>query len=202
MDKGVGAPRQPIPKIAPEPPSYGHAGSERQYKPESGRGLPFWMVLVAMFLFPFFYHAGTELYVLARAALFPKVEVKSQPEANLGRQEELKALEKLAAILESQTKILGEGAGKVVVIHPSYPSAFSFDFEKAKIYELSGINLDDPPAGADKLEKIKSVELLYELAESLDRMVLFAAQNNVSEFHVKNAIEWKKRVLKRIQELR
>lgn len=164
------------------------------------------MVLLAMFLFPFFFHAGTDLYMLARAALFSKVEaVKQQagrPDSDSGGQAEHKELEKLTAMLENQTKILGEGAGKVVIIHPPYPSAFSFDSEKAKIYELGGVNLDDPPAVADKLEKVKSVELLYALMESLDRVVLNAAQNNVSEFHVKNAIEWKKRALKRLQELR
>ncbi|MBI3580769.1 MAG: hypothetical protein HY098_01595 [Nitrospinae bacterium] len=164
------------------------------------------MVLLAMFLFPFFFHAGTDLYMLARAALFPKLGAMTQqagkPDADSGGQAELKELEKLTATLEHQTKILGEGAGKVVIIHPSYPSAFSFESEKARIYELGGINLDDPPAVANKLEKVKSVELLYSLMESLDRVVLNAAQNGISDFHVKNALEWKKRALRRLQELR
>lgn len=206
LDKGEGVPPRQTPPRTGAEPSYGYKTFERPPQPETGGGLRFWMVMVAMFLFPFFFHAGTDLYKLARAALSSKVdsmkEQTDKPEADSGRQAELKELEKLTAILEHQTKILGEGAGKVVIIHPSYPSAFSFDSEKAKIYELVGINLDDPPAVANKIEKVKSVELLYSLMESLDRVVLNAAQNNVSDFHVKNAIEWKKRALKRLQELR
>jgi len=173
---------------------------------ETNRGLPFWKLLLAMLLFPFFFQAGTELYNLARADIVSRLNPKKTSEpmnaANAGKQADGLALEKLSAILANQTKMLEEGAGKVVVIQPPLSGQFSFDAEKAKIYDLSGINMDDPVSGANKLAQVKSVELLYSLMESFDRIVQNAVAGNISDFHVKNAIEWKKRALKRLQELR
>jgi hypothetical protein len=179
--------------------------NEKPPRAEGSTGIGFWTLVFAMFLFPFFFHAGTELYMMARAALFPGQTVKKQeePKADAGKLADGKSLDKLAAALAEQTKALQEGAGRVVIIHPPLNGTFSFDAEKTKIYELSGINMDDPAvSGANKLAQVKSVELLYSLMESFDRIVVNAAQNNVSDFHVKNAIEWKKRALKRLQELK
>lgn len=175
---------------------------EKTAPAEAGSAFSFLKILLAMFLFPFFFQIGTELYGLARTQIMGAQKGSANQKAQGGSGgTDAAVLEKLSQILANQARLMEEG-GKVVIIHPALPGQFAFDAEKTKLYELSGINLDDPVSGVNKLAQTKSVELLYSVMESCDRVVLNAAASNISEFHVKNAIEWKKRAIKRLQDLR
>lgn len=174
-------------------------------------GPRFWRLLLAMFLFPFFFNLGSELYLLARTAIMAQMgglQTAAPPPAqpSPGKSDADKLIDSLAVVIANQEKLLRDAgqsdAGRVVIIHPDYAGTFLYDAEKGKIKELAGIDLDDPLAGSDKFGKIKSAEVLSAVIGSFDRILLNAAQNNVSEFRVKNTLEAKKQALKRLQELR
>lgn len=161
-----------------------------------------WVIFAALFLFPFFYHLGSELYLLARTAIMAKYGPPASVAPVVVAKGTVDELNKtMAAILDGQQKLIQEGQ-KVIIIHSDYAGAFSYEHEKRKILELCGFDIDDPVNLADRFSKIKSTELLGTVMESLDRIVLNAAQNGVAEQHLKNTIEVKKMALKRIQELR
>lgn len=170
-------------------------------------GPSFWKLLLAMFLFPFFFNLGSELYLLARTALMTRMGglqtaavTSSNPTS--GKSDADRMIDSLALVIANQEKLLRDNSQRVVIIHPDYAAVFSYDDEKNKVKELVGIDLDDPIAGSDKFGKIKSAEILSAVLGSFDRILLNAAQNNISEFRVKNTLEAKKQALKRLQELR
>ncbi len=172
-----------------------------------GNGISMWKLLLAMFLFPFFFNLGSELYLLARTAVMAQMgglhaASGSAAQQTPGKSESDKVIDSLALVIANQEKLLRETGQRVVIIHPDYTGAFSYDDEKAKVKELAGIDLDDPITGSDKIGKIKSSEMLSAIIRSFDRILLNAAQNNLSEFRVKNTLEAKKQALKRLQELR
>lgn len=167
----------------------------------------FWTLLLAMFFFPFLFNLGSELYLLARTAVMAQMGGLSStpapsPQQASGKSDTDKMIDSLALVIANQEKILRDSGQKVVIIHPDYAGAFSYDDEKSKVKELTGIDLDDPIAGSDKFAKIKSAEILSAVINSFDRILLNASQNNSSEFRVKNTLEAKKQALKRLQELR
>ncbi|MBI5179608.1 MAG: hypothetical protein HZA04_10175 [Nitrospinae bacterium] len=171
--------------------------------------LKMWQVFLAILAFPILFHGGTELYMFARVALVSYLGmggVSSQQSSaqvpGMTMNKEDKILESLATIIQNQQKILEEGGQKVIVIRPEYPGSYSYDTEKNRIFQLSGIDMDDPISGTEQFKKIQSVEVLTALIESFDRIALNAAQVGSSDFHVKNAIEGKRQALKRLQELK
>jgi hypothetical protein len=119
-----------------------------------------------------------------------------------GDNKDRQILDSMTAIIINQQKQMEQGGQKVVIFRPEYPGAYSFEAEKTKIYELGGMDIDDPVTGMGKMSKINSAEVLMAMIESFDRITLNAAQYNTSEFHVKNAIESKKLAFKRLQELK
>lgn len=169
-------------------------------------GVRMWKLLLAMFLFPFFFNLGSELYLLARTAAMAQMGgLQAAPEPATkpsGKSDFDKVIDSLALVIANQEKLLRDTGQRVVIIHPEYTGTFSYDDEKGKVKELAGIDLDDPVTGSDKIGKIKSAELLSAIIRSFDRILLNAAQNNLSEFRVKNTLEAKKQALKRLQELR
>ncbi|MBI3794324.1 MAG: hypothetical protein HY280_06295 [Nitrospinae bacterium] len=204
FDKGQG----PVPNLKITDESRHSQRTDEKPAATKYAGIAFWKILLAMLLFPFIFNGGTDVYIWGKAQLFPSPEVKisAEPRAPQSPQNsaplDAKTLEGISGLIAGQRKMLDEGVGKVVVIHPSYPGTFSLDAEKNKIYELSGVNLDDPLAGSEKISKIKSPDILFAIMESFDRIVLSAAQYGISEFHVKNSLEGKRQALRRIQELR
>lgn len=167
----------------------------------------FWKLLLAMFLFPFLFNLGSELYLLARTAVMAQMgglpsATAPSPQPSSGKSDTDKMIDSLALVIANQEKIMRDNGQKVVIIHPDYAGVSSYDDEKSKVKELTGIDLDDPVAGSDKFGKIKSAEILSAAINSFDRILLNASQNNSSEFRVKNTLEAKKQALKRLQELR
>lgn len=225
LDKGVDIMAQPAPKNAgaeaipfgmPEEPKHEAKGASQETAPPAKaaqgmvvhyRGPRLWTMIVAMFLFPFFFNLGSELYLLIRAAIVGQMgglrlgaTPPSRPSAV--KSDTDKMIDSLALVIANQEKLLRDAGQRVVIIHPGYAGLFSYDDEKGKVKELTGIDLDDPVAGSDKFGKIKSSEILSSVIGSFDRILLNAAQNNLSEFRVKNVMEAKKQSLKRLQELR
>lgn len=191
-------------KDAPEEaaPSRGAQGVVVYY-----RGPRLWTMIAAMFMFPFFFSFGSELYLLIRAAVVGQMgglrsAATPRSPAPPGKNDADKMIDSLAVVIANQEKLLRDNGQRVVIIHAGYAGSFSYDAEKAKVKELAAIDLDDPVAGSDKFGKIKSAEVLSAVIESLDRILLNAAQNNISEFRVKNVMEAKKQSLIRLQELR
>lgn len=167
----------------------------------------FWMLLLAMFLFPFFFNLGSELYLLARTALMAQMGglpsgAAISPKPSPGKSDTDKMIDSLALVIANQEKLLRDSGQKVVIIHPDYAGVSSYDDEKSKVKELAGIDLDDPVTGSDKFGKIKSAEILSAVIHSFDRILLNASQNNISEFRLKNTLEAKKQALKRLQDIR
>ncbi len=208
------AKKETAPSKTPEEPKRDGAAQEsalpEKTKPvaaASCHGIRMWKLLLAMFLFPFFFNLGSELYLLARTALMAQMgglQAAHQPPAQqpTGKSESDKVIDSLALVIANQEKLLRDTGQRVVIIHPDYAGTFSYDDEKGKVKELAGIDLDDPITGSDKIGKIKSSELLSAIIRSFDRILLNAAQNNLSEFRLKNTLEAKKQALKRLQELR
>lgn len=171
------------------------------------RGPRLWTMIAAMFLFPFLFNLGSELYLLIRAAIVGQMgglrsAATPLSRTSAGKSDADKMIDSLALVIANQEKLLRDAGQRVVIIHPGYAGSFSYDAEKAKVKELAAVDLDDPVAGSDKFGKIKSAEVLSAVIESLDRILLNAAQNNISEFRVKNAMEAKRQSLMRLQELR
>ncbi len=199
----------------PHPPkgeAHQHEKTALPVAPYRGPGLG--IILVVLFLFPFFFNLGSELYLLARTAIMAQMGSRSSAPAQEGsalksssaiqplKSDSDKIIDSLALVIANQEKLMGDGAQRVLIIHPDYAGTFSYDAEKQKIEQLAGIDLDTPLAGTDKMGKIRSAEILSLVIESLDRVLLNAAQYDLSEFHVKNALEAKKQALKRLQEIR
>ncbi len=170
-------------------------------------GPRFLTFLLLMFLFPFLFNLGSELYLLARTAVMAQMaglqpSAAPPPHPSSGKSDADKMIDSLAMVIANQEKLLRDAGQRIVIIHPGYTGLSSYDEEKNKVKELVGIDLDDPVTGSEKFGKIKSAEILSAVISSFDHILLNAAQNNTSEFRVKNALEAKKQALKRLQEIR
>lgn len=168
--------------------------------------LYFGLILLAVFLSPFLFYGGTDLYHLSRGYLFeyfgvmPTLSDKyfSQTLASQNRE----IIKELGVLVRTQKEIVKSGIQKVVVINNEPGGTFSFKFEKKKLFELSGIDIDDPIKGTKKIGKIKSVDVLIAIMDSFNRILWNGAQYGVSNFHIKNVIEGKRQALKKLQELK
>jgi len=180
----------------------------RPVHPAHRTGFVWWQVFLAMLLFPLLFHAGSEIYMFARVGMVSYLGMGGASSQQTGQVPgitggtEGKILESLSSIILNQQKMMEEGTQRVVIIRPEYPGAFSFENEKNRIFQLSGMDLDDPIGGAEKFKGVNSVEVLTALIESFDRITLNAATSNLSEFHLKNSIEGKRQAVKRLQELK
>jgi len=151
------------------------------------------IILLVLFTAPFFFRAGSDMYDVLKSKLpyylefygldFPSTPGDGEPDS---------------AAVNRQI-----APQKVVIIYPEQQGTFSFKREKKRLYELSGLDIDDPVRGSSIIGKIKSVELLALMVESFDRIIDNAGKKKeVSWFHVKNAREGKQMALERIRQLR
>lgn len=167
------------------------------------------IILIVLFAAPFFFRAGSDIYDILKSRLpsleFYGLDFSSAPAGDTPENEaiNLQIAGNLNKLLKLQEKLLKKSTQKVVVIYPERAGTFSFKREKKRLYELSGLDIDDPIQGSKVIEKIKSVELLVAMVESFDRIIDNAGRKNeVSGFHVKNSIEGKRMALKKIRQLR
>ncbi|MEE8483416.1 MAG: hypothetical protein V3S46_02370 [Nitrospinota bacterium] len=103
--------------------------------------------------------------------------------------------------ISKMPKPVNRVSNKVIIIRDE-PGIFSFEAEKTKIYEIGGVDFDDPIAGTKALKDIKSIELLLVLVGSFNRILLNADDHPVSDFHIKNAIDGKRQAMERLRELK
>lgn len=188
-------------------------------------------VLLALLFAPFLFKAGADIYDMAKPHITELLGIPApQPEketavpsagtgnGNLAKalaeqnsafinkltklmaMQEKKSFAKLNKLIEAKVKT--EAFQKVIIVRNDSEASFSFKLEKKLLFELSGLDMDDPITGAKLFKKIKSVELLIAMVDSFNRMLLNASQHKISEFHVKNAVEGKRQTLKRLQELK
>ncbi|GMT41601.1 MAG: hypothetical protein IEMM0002_0012 [bacterium] len=169
----------------------------------------FWIVFLTLFLAPFFFRAGNDIYDTLRSklsfymgsyGLFYKPDSAKNSTVNTVTDGTI--AENLNELIKQQQKIMKNYPRKVIVIHPERMGVFSLKREKKRLYELSGLDIDDPVKGSDIIEKINSVEILVLMMESFDRIIDNAKGESVSKFHIKNAVEGKRKAIKRIRKLR
>jgi len=169
---------------------------------------PFILILVTIAIAPFLYNGGTDLYLMGKKQLQQNIKillpaqmvpVSTEKAPTASKDTLLKILNKIAT---AQEKLSKDGIQKVVVLSPSEDYTFNYSFEKKKILEISGIDIDDPVIGSKAISKIKSSQVLIELIDTFNKIIMSGPQYNVSSFRIKNIIEAKKQALKKLKKLR
>ena len=102
---------------------------------------------------------------------------------------------KLSSLIDLQKKQLKKEPYKVIVVPGRGTETFSFKQEKKRLYEISGLDIDDP-VSEKVIKKIKSTEVLLAMIGSFNRILLNSDQKAVSEFHLKNTAKAKRLTLK------
>lgn len=179
-------------------------GGQRHLLPKLG------VILLLLFIAPLFLRAGSDMYDILKSKLpyyleFYGFDFLSAPDGGLPDNADIdeQIATNLNRLLELQENLLKTSSQKVVIIYPERPGTFSLKREKKRLYELSGLDIDDPVKGSGIIGKIRSPELLIAMVESFDRIIDNAGKKKkASSFHVKNAIEGKKMALKKIRQLR
>jgi len=92
---------------------------------------------------------------------------------------------------------------KVIVVKVPTREKFDLEYEKQKVLELSGVDLDDPVASSRPFDRIKSRDTLKELKRSLDLIISNARDHDeISDFMKKNALTAKRYVINRLRKTR
>ena len=174
-------------------------------------------ILLILLISPFIFNAGSDLYDIAKAQLIVPEPIK-QPVA--GDKNDLRAVlkqnealveklakqnrtlsKKLTALIAVQEKIAKKEPDKIVVFPTRTPSAFSMKREKKILYEISGIDIDDPITDKS-INKIKSVQILLAMVESFNLMLVNSDHSSVSAFHLKNIVKAKRLVIKKLRQIK
>ncbi|MBI4829708.1 MAG: hypothetical protein HY804_13040 [Nitrospinae bacterium] len=133
---------------------------------------------------------------------------------------QFKALQdSLAAALNKQTEAIAALAGraaesasppaaapaetKIIVVKVPSRETFDLDYEKQKIRELAGIDMDDPITNSAPFDKLASRDAVKELIRSFDAIIAAARDHDeVSAFLKSNALEGKKHATSRLRKLK
>lgn len=82
---------------------------------------------------------------------------------------------------------------KIVVVKVPTAEKFDLAYEKQKILELSGVDIDDPVSGSKPFDAVKSRDALKEVIRSLDAIIAASRDHaEVGDFLKGNALEAKK----------
>lgn len=108
---------------------------------------------------------------------------------------------KLSSLIDLQKKQLKKEPFKVIVIPGNGTETFSFKQEKKRLYEISGLDIDDP-VSEKTIGKVKSTEVLLAMIGSFNRILLNSDHKSVSEFHLKNTAKAKRLTLKILRQLK
>jgi hypothetical protein len=156
------------------------------------------------------------------SANFEKVMNKISSSIDLSNQRLTAALDRqsraIVKIANKKPEVIkvNEGAGqkapeikvavpKTNVIVVKVPSREKFDlaYEKQKVIELSGVDLDDPITSSKLFDRIKSRDVVKELIRSFNAIIAAARDHDeVSDFMKKNALTAKKHAARRLKKLR
>ena len=92
---------------------------------------------------------------------------------------------------------------KIIVVKVPSRETFDLDYEKQKIRELAGIDMDDPITNSAPFDKLASRDAVKELIRSFDAIIAAARDHDeVSAFLKSNALEGKKHAARRLQKLK
>ncbi len=92
---------------------------------------------------------------------------------------------------------------KVIVVKVPSRDRFDLSYEKQKVLQLSGVDLDDPVTGAGQFGKIQSRDALKETIRSLDAIIAASRDHQeVSDFIKTNALAAKKFASQRLKSLK
>ena len=106
---------------------------------------------------------------------------------------------KLSSLIDLQKKQLKKEPYKVIVLPGQGTESFSFKQEKKRLYEISGIDIDDP-VSEKAIKKVKSTEVLLAMIGSFNRILLNSDHKSVTEFHLKNTAKAKRLTLKLVRQ--
>ena len=173
-------------------------------------------ILLILLVSPLIINAGNDLYgvikakVTVPAAVKPVADKKDDLRAVLKQNEALveklanqnqTLSKKLTALIKVQEKIAKKKPDKVVVFPPAGPAVFSMKREKEILYEISGMDIDDPIT-EKSIGKIKSVQILLAMIESFNRILINSDHKSVSDFHLKNIVKAKRLVVKKLRQIK
>jgi hypothetical protein len=182
------------------------------------------VIVLLLFLAPFIFLAGSDIYGLIKARLpsyMAPVEPKpAAPPPAVKKEDDLRAVlkqnqalieklarqnttlsKKLTSLIKVQEKLAKKEPSKVVVLTSAGQATFSLNREKKVLYEISGLDIDDP-VSADAVGKIKSTEILLAMVESFNRIMLNSDHPSVSDFQLNNTVKAKRLVIKRLRQLK
>lgn len=94
-------------------------------------------------------------------------------------------------------------APKIIVVKVPTREKFDLNYEKQKIYELAGVDMDDPITSAKPFNVIKSRDVLKELIRSFDLIIAASRDHDeISDFLKSNAMTGKKHTTRRLKKVR
>lgn len=135
------------------------------------RPFPFWHTLFVIFLSPFLFYIGSDLYHFAK--------------------------KNVLQIVADKKLVIGSSD----ITEKAPPETFSIKYEKKKLMEISGIDIDDPIKNTMKIRNIGSIKELNDLMVCFDRILVNAKKHKVSDFHVQSAKKGKRQAEQRLKEL-
>ena len=176
------------------------------------------MILLILFISPLVINAGSDLYDMIKAKAAPTAVVETVVEPAANNKEDLRAVlkqneklveklarqnitlsKKLTSLIKVQEKIAKKEPDKVVILPSGGVSTFSMKREKKLLYEISGIDIDDPIT-AKSIDKIKSTQIMLAMIDSFNRILVNSDQSSVSDFHRNNTVKAKRLVVKKLRQ--
>lgn len=92
---------------------------------------------------------------------------------------------------------------KVIVVKTPTVEPFDLGYEKLKIFQLCGVDLDDPISGPGKFSNIESVEVVKEVIHSLDLILASSKENkDISPFILGNALKGRKFAIEQMKKIK
>ena len=92
---------------------------------------------------------------------------------------------------------------KVILVKAPTQEPFDLGYEKIKILDLCGVDLDDPISGPEAFSKIDNVEIIKEVIHSFD-IILASSKDNkeVSAFIKGNALKGRKFAIEQLKKIK
>ncbi len=135
-----------------------------------------------------------------RLALWIKTIEKNNKALVYSINKQTKAILQLAKKKPGKIKI-PPAKVKVIVVKVPTKESFSLKYEKKKLLDLAGLDLDDPVVETS-FDTVSSKEVLKEIIRSLDSVIKASRNNSViSSFQKNNALKAKKYAKKRLSKM-
>jgi len=160
---------------------------------------PFGLILLIIFIAPFIYNAGSDIYFMAKFSLYKSLG---------GNREILSENQRLTEGIAS--KLFGAGNSDSTGNSPDSKVAqgssatkadsFSFKKEKELLIRLS-LDIDDPINNSKKIAVMTSVKDLNLIIDSFGRIITNSTKHDISDFHVKNSLKGREDAMNRMAAL-